>query len=55
MDHKITNYSPFLSGVALLTPDTIQCDASVAMEWFLPGVPSLTLHANSIAQARMSI
>lgn len=56
ISHNINNYNPLLSGVSLLPNSLtmVQCSGSATMGWFIPGVPDLTLHADSVSQARMS-
>ena len=53
--HNINNYNPALSGLSFPSADTVQCSGSATMGWFLPGVPSLTMSAASVAQARVSM
>ena len=55
INHSINSYSPSLSGVSLLTSTIIQCSGSATMRWLLPGIPALTLYANAITQARVTI
>jgi hypothetical protein len=55
INHNIINYNPSLSGISLLTPTLVQCSSSATIQWLLPGIPALTLHANSLSQARVSL
>lgn len=55
MRHNINNYSPALSSLSFTSADSVQCSGTATMGWFLPGIPSLTLSAASVAQARVSM
>ena len=55
INHDITHYNPSLSGISLLTSTLVQCSSSATMQWFLPGIPALTLNAYAITQARVTL
>lgn len=55
INYHINNYSPSLDGLSYPNPTQVQCYASARMGWFIPGIPSLTLQADSIAQARATL
>jgi Flp pilus assembly protein TadG len=51
---NITGYTPTL-GVAFPTSISVACTSSATLVWLLPGVPSLTLHADAFSQARTTL
>lgn len=53
--HSIENYSPALTGLSFPNATQVQCSGTASMGWFLPGIPSLTMSAASVAQARVSM
>ena len=55
INHSIQNYSPALGGLTYPSAAVVQCSASATMQWLLPGIPALSLHANAIAQAKVSV
>lgn len=55
INHNISSYNPSLSGISLLTSTLVQCSSLATMEWLLPGIPAMTLHANALSQARVTL
>jgi len=53
--HNIQSYSPALTGLSYPSAAVVQCAASATMQWLLPGIPAISLHANAIAQAKVSV
>lgn len=54
-DYGIMNYNPSLSGLVFLSPTLVQCNASAAMEWLLPGIPDLTLNVSALSQVKAQV
>ena len=52
--HNIISYNPSL-GISLLTSTLVQCSSSATMQWLLPFIPALTLHANALSQAKVTL
>ncbi len=48
----INQYSPTLSSVYISGETTMHCGSNAVMIWMLPGISSVTLTANSAAEAR---
>jgi Flp pilus assembly protein TadG len=53
--HNINNYNPALTGLSFPTATVVQCSGSASMNWFIPGIPALSLSASSMAQAKVSL
>jgi hypothetical protein len=53
--HNIQNYSPSLTGLTYPSAAVVQCAATATMQWLVPGIPAISLHANAIAQASVSV
>ncbi len=55
INHNLNHYSPALTGLSFLTVTRVQCSGSASMIWFIPGIPSMTLSAVSVAEAKVSM
>lgn len=55
INHSLNHYSPSLTGLSFLTLTKVQCTGSASMSWFIPGIPSLTISAVSVAEAKVSM
>ena len=48
----INQYNPGLGAISLLTPSSVYCTGNAVMTWMLPGISTVTLTAESAAEAR---
>jgi hypothetical protein len=49
---NIHRYSPALTSLNIINNTITQCNASATIQWFLPGVPPMTINVVSSAEAK---